>query len=209
MTELVTDGLSYWARQAPGRPAIVFDGTDRVDYLTLDRWTDAAAHAHAAAGLRAGERIGIIGDNSLEWVVAAIGALKLGAVVVPFNNRFTPDELRYLVDDAGPVISSFTARFIVHAFHSPKPMMTALRMLCVATATGAARANAKSIRNRTIGFFGSFSPSLTEGSASVASVAAGDVSALGSAAALWASAGAGAGAGAPRFPSSLLTATPK
>jgi len=104
MTELVTDGLSYWARQAPDRPAIVFDGADRVDYLTLDRWTDAAAHAHAAAGLRAGERIGIIGDNSLEWVVAAIGALKLGAVVVPFNNRFTPDELRYLVDDAGPVM---------------------------------------------------------------------------------------------------------
>jgi fatty-acyl-CoA synthase len=104
MTELVTDGLSYWARQAPDRPAIVFDGTDRVDYRTLDRWTDAAAHFHAEAGLRAGERIGIIGDNSLEWVVAAIGALKLGAVVVPFNNRFTPDELRYLVDDAGPVM---------------------------------------------------------------------------------------------------------
>jgi fatty-acyl-CoA synthase len=102
MTELVTDGLSYWARQAPGRPAIVFDGTDLVDYQGLDRWTNAAARCHLEAGLRAGDRIGIIGDNSLEWVVAAIGALKLGAIVVPFNNRFTPDELRYLVDDSEP-----------------------------------------------------------------------------------------------------------
>ena len=104
MTELVTDGLAYWARQAPGRTAIVFDGTDRTDYAALDHWTDAAAHFHAAAGLRRGDRVGIIGDNSLEWVVAAIGALKLGAIVVPFNNRFTPDELRYLVDDSGPRI---------------------------------------------------------------------------------------------------------
>ena len=104
MTELVTDGMCYWARQAPGRPAIVFDGTDLVDYQSLDRWTDAAARCHAEAGLQTGDRIGIIGDNSLEWVVAAIGALKLGAVVVPFNNRFTPDELRYLVDDSGPAM---------------------------------------------------------------------------------------------------------
>jgi fatty-acyl-CoA synthase len=104
MTELVTDGLRYWARQAPDRPAIVFDGTDLVDYQSLDRWTDAAARCHAEAGLRTGDRIGIIGDNSLEWVVAALGALKLGAVVVPFNNRFTPDELRYLVDDSGPAM---------------------------------------------------------------------------------------------------------
>jgi fatty-acyl-CoA synthase len=102
MTELVTDGLSYWARQAPRRPAIVFDGTDTVDYRSLARWTDAAAHFLAARDLRPGDRIAIIGDNSLEWVVAAIGALKLGAVVVPFNNRFTPDELSYLAGDAEP-----------------------------------------------------------------------------------------------------------
>ena len=102
MTELVTDGLSYWARQAPRRPAIVFDGDDTVDYQALDRWTGAAAHFLAGRDLRPGDRIGIVGDNSLEWVVAAIGALKLGAIVVPLNNRFTPDELRYLVDDAQP-----------------------------------------------------------------------------------------------------------
>ena len=49
MTELVTDGLCYWARQAPRRPAIVFDGTDLVDYQSLDRWTDAAARSPALA----------------------------------------------------------------------------------------------------------------------------------------------------------------
>jgi fatty-acyl-CoA synthase len=104
MTELVTDGLSYWARQSPERAAIVFDGTDIIDYQTLDRWTDSAARHLAAAALRPGDRVGIIGDNSLEWVVSAIGALKIGAVVVPLNNRFTPEELRYLIDDSTPCL---------------------------------------------------------------------------------------------------------
>jgi fatty-acyl-CoA synthase len=102
MTELVTDGLCYWAKQSPGRAAIVFDGTDKVDYLTLDRWTDVAAHHLLAKGLAPADRVGIIGDNSLEWVVSAIGALKTGAIVVPLNNRFTTDELRYLVEDSSP-----------------------------------------------------------------------------------------------------------
>src|ERR1700757_1895830 len=102
MTELVTDGLSYWARQSPERAAIVFDGTDTIDYPTLDRWTDSAALHLATAGLHPGDRVGIIGDNSLEWVVSAIGALKIGVVVVPLNNRFTLAELRYLIEDSTP-----------------------------------------------------------------------------------------------------------
>jgi fatty-acyl-CoA synthase len=131
MTELVTDGLRYWARQAPGRPAIVFDGTDAVDYQSLDRWTDAAGRWHAEAGLRAGDRIGIIGDNSLEWVIAAIGALKLGAIVVPLNNRFTPDELRYLVDDSEPamVLADAAHRDRMAAALARAPGAVALRPL--------------------------------------------------------------------------------
>lgn len=104
MTTLVTDGMQHWAREAPDRPAIVFDGDDVVTYRALDRWTDVACNVLASRGLRAGDRIGVIGANSLEWCVAAIGALKLGAAVVPYNNRFTPAELRYLVDDSEPAL---------------------------------------------------------------------------------------------------------
>lgn len=104
MSALVTDGLAWWAETTPDRPAIVFDGRDGVDYAGLARWTDAAAHLLAERGLRAGDRFGIIGGNSLEWCVAAIGALKLGAVVVPYNNRFVAAELRYLVEDSEPAL---------------------------------------------------------------------------------------------------------
>lgn len=102
MTASVVAGITWWAQNAPDQPAIVFDGTDSVDYGTLDRWTDNAAHLLEEMGLRCAERIGVAGENSLEWCVAAIGALKLGAVVVPYNNRFTVPELRHLIDDSDP-----------------------------------------------------------------------------------------------------------
>lgn len=104
MTARITDGLRFWAEAAPQRPAIVFDGNDTVDFRTLDRWSDSAAHELADAGLRPGERVAIVGANSLEWCVAALGALKNGAVVTPFNNRFTSSELRQLVEDSDPVL---------------------------------------------------------------------------------------------------------
>ncbi|WP_162463926.1 MULTISPECIES: class I adenylate-forming enzyme family protein [unclassified Mycolicibacterium] len=102
MTALVTDGLAFWAGRSPDRPAIVFDGTDTLSYAALQRWSDAAGHYLMGKGLRSGDRVGIIGSNSLEWVVAALGALKVGAVVVPLNNRFCSAELRYLFEDTTP-----------------------------------------------------------------------------------------------------------
>ncbi|MDT7751396.1 MAG: fatty-acyl-CoA synthase [Pseudonocardiales bacterium] len=104
MTALVTDGLRWWAVNTPESPAIVFDGHDTVSYRELDSWTDGAAHALAARGIGRGDRVGMIGANSLEWCVAAIGALKLGAVVVPYNNRFVAAELSYLVDNSDPAL---------------------------------------------------------------------------------------------------------
>lgn len=101
---MITDGVRWWARNNPERLAIVFDGRDEVDYATLDRWTDNAARFLAEQGLSRGDRVGFAGANSLEWIVGAIGALKLGAVAVPFNNRFVADEYRHLITDAEPTV---------------------------------------------------------------------------------------------------------
>lgn len=104
MSVLITDGPSFWARSTPKSPALIFDGHDVVNYATLDRWTDNAAGLLADRGLAAGQRVGIAGSNSLEWCVAALGALKLGAVVVPYNNRFTVPELTRLIADSQPTL---------------------------------------------------------------------------------------------------------
>jgi acyl-CoA synthetase (AMP-forming)/AMP-acid ligase II len=47
-----------------------------------------------AAGVRPGDRVGILGENSIFWVAAYLATLKLAAVAVPFPTVSTPDELK-------------------------------------------------------------------------------------------------------------------
>lgn len=104
MTMLVTDPIRYWAVRTPDVSAIVFDGRDRISYRELDEWTDRTAHFLREAGVKPGDRVGIVGANSSEWCVGAIGALKVGAIVAPYNHRFRGPELRYLMENSEPAL---------------------------------------------------------------------------------------------------------
>jgi fatty-acyl-CoA synthase len=99
----VIDALTWWARISPDMIAIDFDG-DPVTYQQLNTWADGVAAMLADAGVDAGDRVSIVGPNTLEWCVAALGAGKLGAIVAPFNHRMVARELSELVEDCGPSV---------------------------------------------------------------------------------------------------------
>ena len=46
-----------------------------------------------ARGTGPGDRVGLLGNNSLFWVAAYLATLKLGAVAVPFATTLTPDTI--------------------------------------------------------------------------------------------------------------------
>jgi fatty-acyl-CoA synthase len=104
MTALVTDPVRYWAANVPDQPAIVFDGQDPVTYAELDAWTDNVAHFLVEHGVEPGDRVGMIGPNSLAWAAGALGALKVGAIVAPYNNRMVANELGFLVTNSEPTV---------------------------------------------------------------------------------------------------------
>ena len=59
--------------------------------LTYDGLVEAArrfAAALVASGIEPGDRVAIWAPNSVEWVVALLGILDAGAVLVPVNTRF-------------------------------------------------------------------------------------------------------------------------
>jgi len=52
-------------------------------------------------GVRAGDRIAILDDNSIAFLEAYYAAAGLGAVLTPLNIRLTARELKLILDDAG------------------------------------------------------------------------------------------------------------
>lgn len=90
----------HWARWRPGETAVSCQGRD-VSWQEFDGRTQAIATRLRRYGLRPGDRLAIMGHNSLEWCVWAMASFKEGVAVVPVNPRFTPSEVADVVTDAG------------------------------------------------------------------------------------------------------------
>lgn len=101
MTGLITDPLSFWAKTRPDEAAIVF-GERSVNFAELHRWTDGVAGHLAGLGLRPGEVVSISGANSIEWIAAALGAIKAGAVLAPLNERSVASEFAGMLETVEP-----------------------------------------------------------------------------------------------------------
>ncbi|MEU7031272.1 FadD3 family acyl-CoA ligase [Streptomyces sp. NPDC046275] len=77
-------------RYGPGEAVV--EGRTRVSYAELGARVERAAAACLAAGVRAGDRVAIWAPNTLDWIVASLGAVSAGAVLVPLNTRFKGSE---------------------------------------------------------------------------------------------------------------------
>ena len=56
--------------------------------------------AMQAEGIQAGERVGLLMRNSVEWVMAEQAALGLGLVIVPLYCDDRPDNIAYILEDS-------------------------------------------------------------------------------------------------------------
>ncbi|MCI0737566.1 MAG: AMP-dependent synthetase/ligase, partial [Gemmataceae bacterium] len=61
----------------------------------------ACASALVAAGIRPGDRVGLLAENRLEWLLADMGILAAGAVNVPPHAPLTAAQVQYQLADAG------------------------------------------------------------------------------------------------------------
>jgi acyl-CoA synthetase (AMP-forming)/AMP-acid ligase II len=76
---------------------------------TVTRWSfdrlaeevATATRAVVAQGIEPGDRVAVWAPNCAEWVVAALGAVGAGAVLVPLNTRYKGAEAAYILRSSG------------------------------------------------------------------------------------------------------------
>ena len=121
------DILGERARVSGEKCALVFVPTgERFSYAQLNRMAERVARIWVAQlGLRKGDRIGILAQNSPEYVCAFFASGKTGIVLVPLNSRQTAHELAFVVEDASLAALLYETQFtaIAHQLQTAGPQI--------------------------------------------------------------------------------------
>ncbi len=73
------------------------------DWVELGKMVRETAASLLADGVQHGDRVAVMSNSRLEWAVADIATLLIGAVTVPVYQSNLPDEVQYILDHSGAV----------------------------------------------------------------------------------------------------------
>ncbi|WP_166982944.1 o-succinylbenzoate--CoA ligase [Paramicrobacterium fandaimingii] len=104
-------GLGTWMAKrrlkSPEKTALIYGDGERLTYRELADLADAASTMLSRRGIRKGDPVAYLGENSPEFLTVLFGAAQIGAVFVPVNTRLAPPEVAHVLSDSG-------ARMLIH-----------------------------------------------------------------------------------------------
>lgn len=92
------------ARRFPGKIAVIGDD-QRLTWSDLDGFASGFAEHLAAQGIVPGDRVAILLPNGIQFVVAFLAILKLGATPAPLNPQIKHEELAAFTTDLKPKLT--------------------------------------------------------------------------------------------------------
>jgi len=107
---LIHHFLEKSAELYPDKIALIHNGI-HTQYLQINSQTNKLASWLIEQGIGKGDRIAIIFENCLEYVVSYYGSMKAGAVVAPLNTGIKLDGLRYIINELEPQVVIASSKF--------------------------------------------------------------------------------------------------
>lgn len=83
-----------------------------ITWQVFDEKANRLANMLLARGVKKGDKVAILMMNCQEWLPIYFGILKTGAIAVPFNFRYTSEEIEYCADLAEVDVLLFGPEFI-------------------------------------------------------------------------------------------------
>ena len=78
-------------------------GDEQLTYAELEEKANRLAHYLIDQGVKKDDKVGLYCRNRIEIVIAMLGIVKAGAILVNVNFRYVEGELRYLFDNSDMV----------------------------------------------------------------------------------------------------------
>lgn len=122
MSELYQqDWFAKWALYSPEKVAVKEFETQRtLTFGALNAFANRLArHLAEDHKLEKGDRIAVIAENCIEYIILFAAAQKGGFILVPLNYRLTSSEIDYLLKNATPKLILWEEKFADHIKAAP------------------------------------------------------------------------------------------
>jgi benzoate-CoA ligase family protein len=116
----IIDYLAESARRGPDR-VVAYHGERKLTFRDLEENSARCRGALAALGLRPGERVALVMSDCPEMMIAMLGVMGLGAIVVPCSTMLKPAELEYMLKDSGAKLVIVTPEHLQNAEAAKAP----------------------------------------------------------------------------------------
>ncbi len=94
------ESLEQNAKLRP-RKSVVFVGDEQVSNKKLKTRVDTCAGFLESIGVKNGDRVAMIVENSEEFLISVYAVTKIGAIIVPINTFLKREEFEYILNDCG------------------------------------------------------------------------------------------------------------
>jgi acyl-CoA synthetase (AMP-forming)/AMP-acid ligase II len=98
----IADLAEHAIDAVPDRVALIC-GDEQLTYAQLEEKANRLAHFLLDRGVKKDDKVGLYCRNRIEIVIAMLGIVKAGAILVNVNYRYVEGELRYLFDNSDMV----------------------------------------------------------------------------------------------------------
>ena len=98
----IADLAEHAIDAVPDRVALIC-GDEQLTYAQLEEKANRLAHYLIDQGVKKDDKVGLYCRNRNEIVIAMLGVVKAGAIIVNVNFRYVEGELRYLFDNSDMV----------------------------------------------------------------------------------------------------------